>query len=316
MTSGTGTCTVKYDQAGNANYSAAPQVTESTTATAASQTITVTTHAPANAAFNAQFTVAATSSSGLTVSYSSSGSCTNTGALFTMTSGTGTCTVKYDQAGNANYSAAPQVTESTTASPAAQTITVTTHAPAAAAPGTAFTVTATATSGLPVAVTTSGGCTGSGSGSALVTMTNAGTTCTVNYNQAGNASYTAAPQVTESVASGYNVCLLYDSAQPFRAGSSATIKLRLCDAAGNNLSSGSIVLHAQVVTDSGNNIVETLSGNFSFSKGSYSFKVNTSGLPGGAYNLDFTAGAAPTVYQAPFTLQQNRARSGQISFEP
>jgi hypothetical protein len=34
-----------------------------------------------------------------------------------MTSGVGTCTVKYDQGGNVNYSAAPQVTESVTALP-------------------------------------------------------------------------------------------------------------------------------------------------------------------------------------------------------
>ena len=40
MTSGTGTCTVKYDQAGNTNYNAAPQVTETTNATTAALTIT------------------------------------------------------------------------------------------------------------------------------------------------------------------------------------------------------------------------------------------------------------------------------------
>ena len=54
MTSGTGTCSVKYDQAGDANYSAAPQVTESVTAQKASQAINVTTHAPASAVFNTQ----------------------------------------------------------------------------------------------------------------------------------------------------------------------------------------------------------------------------------------------------------------------
>ena len=32
MTSGTGTCSVRYDQAGNANYNAAPQVTETVNA--------------------------------------------------------------------------------------------------------------------------------------------------------------------------------------------------------------------------------------------------------------------------------------------
>ena len=112
MTSGTGTCTVKYNQAGNADYNAAPQVTETVNAQKANQTINVTTHAPASAAFNASFSVAATGGgSGNPVTFSTRASCTNTGATFTMTSGTGTCTVNYDQAGDANYNAAPQVTE-------------------------------------------------------------------------------------------------------------------------------------------------------------------------------------------------------------
>jgi len=49
---------------------------------------------------------------GGSVSFSSAGSCSNTGSSFTMTSGSGACTVKYDQGGSANYNAAPQVTES------------------------------------------------------------------------------------------------------------------------------------------------------------------------------------------------------------
>jgi CSLREA domain-containing protein len=95
--------------------SGAPSTTFALTNTAAGQTITVNTHAPSSAAYDSTFTVAATSSSGLTVTYSSSGACTNVGATFTMTSGTGTCTVKYDQSGNGTYSAAPQVTEFVTA---------------------------------------------------------------------------------------------------------------------------------------------------------------------------------------------------------
>jgi hypothetical protein len=75
------------------------------------QTITVTTHAPVSATNGSSFTVAATASSTLPVSYSASGVCTNTGTDFTMTSGTGTCTVLYDQAGASNYNPAPQVVE-------------------------------------------------------------------------------------------------------------------------------------------------------------------------------------------------------------
>jgi len=89
----------------------------------ANQTINVNTHVPANAAYNSSFTVASTSSFGLPVLYSSSGACTNIGAIFTMTAGTGNCTVKCDQAGDENYNAAPQVTELVTAQKAGQTIT-------------------------------------------------------------------------------------------------------------------------------------------------------------------------------------------------
>jgi len=83
-------------------------------ATMLDQTITVTTSAPAGAQAGDVFTVAANASSGLPVSYSSSGACTNAGAEFTMTGGTGTCTVMYDQAGDSNYNPAPQVTETVT----------------------------------------------------------------------------------------------------------------------------------------------------------------------------------------------------------
>ena len=81
------------------------------TITKANQTITVTTHAPAIAVNGSTFTVAATSSSGLAVTFSASGGCTNVGNAFTMTSGTISCHVQYDQAGNSNYNAAPQVVE-------------------------------------------------------------------------------------------------------------------------------------------------------------------------------------------------------------
>src|SRR5262249_56874972 len=106
---------------------------ETTTATKADQAITVTQHAPASAVFNTGFSVAATGGgSGNPVTFSSGGGCSNTGGSFTMTSGSTDCSVKYDQAGDGNYNAAPQVTETVTAQKAAQTITVTQHAPASA----------------------------------------------------------------------------------------------------------------------------------------------------------------------------------------
>ncbi|HEU5214568.1 MAG TPA: PASTA domain-containing protein, partial [Gaiellaceae bacterium] len=196
MTSGTTACQVKYDQAGNANYNAAPEVTESVTAQKANQAITVMTHAPPSAVFNSQFTVAASAPGG-TIAFSSSGGCSNTAATFTMTSGTTACQVKYDQAGNANYNAAPQVTESVTATKAAQAITVTTHAPASAVYNSQFTVAATGGgSANPVTFSSAGGCSNT---AATFTMTSGTTTCQVKYDQAGDANYNAAPEVTESV---------------------------------------------------------------------------------------------------------------------
>jgi len=200
MVSGTGTCVVQYDQAGDADYNAAPQVTNNVAAQKLDQTINVTTPAPANAAYNSSFSVDATASSGLPVSYSSGspGVCTNVGALFTMVSGTGTCVVQYDQAGNADYNPAPQVTNNVSAQKLDQTINVTTPAPANAAYNSSFSVDATASSGLPVSYSSGspGVCTNVG---ALFTMISGTGTCVVQYDQGGNANYNAAPQVTNNV---------------------------------------------------------------------------------------------------------------------
>ena len=196
MTSDTGTCQVKYNQAGDGNYNAAPQVSESVTAIKANQTITVNTHAPASAVFGALFNVAASASSSLAVSYSTSGACTNVGGLVTMTSGTGTCVVKYDQAGGGTFTPALQVTESVTASKAAQSITVDTHAPGSMPNGKSFTVAASSNSDLAVSYSVSGVCTIDGS---TVTMTSGTGTCLVKYDQTGDLNYNAADQVVETV---------------------------------------------------------------------------------------------------------------------
>jgi hypothetical protein len=163
--------------------------------TEVAQTITFTTNAPTTAAYNSNFTVAATASSGLAVVYSSSGACTNSGATYTMSSGTGTCSVIANQPGNSTYFPAPQVTQSTTASLATQTIAFAalTNQPMGTPP---FAVTATASSGLPVSFTsgTPGVCTVSGN---IVTLLKGGG-CSITANQAGNTNYAAATPVTRS----------------------------------------------------------------------------------------------------------------------
>ncbi len=92
------------------------------------QVINITTHAPTSAVYRSSFTVAASGgASGNPVTYSAAGSCTNSGATFTMTKGTGPCEVKFSQAGNDDYLPA-QVKESVTAQKAALTVTAVTDA--------------------------------------------------------------------------------------------------------------------------------------------------------------------------------------------
>ena len=143
------------------NSSSTQSVQLSGSATQVAQTIAFTTGAPASATYNTSFMVTAAASSGLPVVYSSSGSCTNSGATYTMTSGTGTCTVIADQPGNSEYSPAPQATQTISAAPASQAISFATNAPATAVYNSAFSVLASATSGLAVTYTSSGACTNS-----------------------------------------------------------------------------------------------------------------------------------------------------------
>jgi hypothetical protein len=207
MTKSTGTCSVIANQAGNSNYSAAPQVTSSVAATLAPQAITFTKNAPSSAAYNTSFTVTATGgASGNSVTFTSSGACTNSGATYKMTSGTGTCSVIANQAGNSNYSAAPPVTQPVTATLVAQTIAFTTNPPASAAYNTSFTVAATGgASGIAVTFTSSGACTNSGATYKMAAGTG---TCSVIANQAGNSNYAAAASVTKSVSATYSVATL------------------------------------------------------------------------------------------------------------
>jgi hypothetical protein len=135
MTNGTGTCTLTASQSGNTDYSAAVNVLHTVTATLANQTITFT-GAPASAAYHSSFTVAASASSGLTVTITSSGACSNSGSTVTMTASSGTCSLTASQPGNTNYKAATPVAQSTIATKATPTINWAT--PAAITYGTAL----------------------------------------------------------------------------------------------------------------------------------------------------------------------------------
>ncbi len=153
------------------------------------QTITCTTGPPSSAAYNSSFTLVCTASSGLAVAYTGAGSCSNSGATYTMTSATGTCAVNVNQPGDGSWPAAPQVQYTVNATLATNSVTFTTTAPSSAAYGSHFTV---AASGLGTGATTytsGGSCSNSG---ATYTMTSGSGTCTVTATQAADSSYASA----------------------------------------------------------------------------------------------------------------------------
>ncbi|MGC2457247.1 MAG: CARDB domain-containing protein [Gallionellaceae bacterium] len=193
-----GTCTVAADQAGDANYNPAPEVTQNFSIGLGSQTISF--DAAPSVVVGGTGTVSASGgNSGNPVTFTSTttGVCTVSGSTVTGVSA-GTCTIAADQAGSANYNAATEVTQSFSVGLNSQTISFG-SAPSVVVGGTG-TVSATATSGLPVsfASTTTGICTVSGSTVAGVSSG----TCTITADQTGNDTYSAATQVMQSFSVG------------------------------------------------------------------------------------------------------------------
>jgi hypothetical protein len=106
---GTGLCQVTASQAGDANYNPAADVVQNTTIAKAPQTITF---GPlANRSFgDPPFTVSATASSSLTVSFTGAGTCTVAGNVVTLTA-PGSCTITASQPGDLNYLPATSVSQ-------------------------------------------------------------------------------------------------------------------------------------------------------------------------------------------------------------
>ncbi|HZX90654.1 MAG TPA: hypothetical protein VFE67_08430 [Rudaea sp.] len=169
------------------------------------QTISFTSTPPAAAKFGGTYAVAATATSGRTVTFSidaaSASVCSISGSQVSFI-GVGACAINANQAGNIGYNPAPQVQQSFAVGPASQSINFTSSAPASAKFGGTYNVTATATSGLTVTFAIDGAsstvCSLAGS---QVSFIGVGT-CTINADQGGNANYNAAPQNQQSFAVG------------------------------------------------------------------------------------------------------------------
>jgi hypothetical protein len=180
----------------------------------ASQTITFTQNAPSSAAYNGQFTVGANGgASGKPVVFTSAGSCSNLGTTYTMTSGTGSCSVIASQAGNTNYSAAQPVTQTVSATLATPTVTFT-GAPVSAAYNGHFTVAATTNASTTPTITSSGACSNLGT---AITMTSGTGACSLAATWAADSNYNGATATQSTSASKIAPTVTFTGAPPSAA---------------------------------------------------------------------------------------------------
>ena len=194
---GVGTVVIAANQSGNWSYLPAPQVTNSFAVTQASQSISFSPVASLST-LATPFSLYATASSGLPVSFTSSAPSVLSISGNTATiNGWGSAIITATQGGNFGYAAARPVSQTVVVA-VPQTITPFTTIPTVTyAPKKKVTIILpTASSGQPVTVSVkSGPATISGN---IVTLTGRGTVVLV-ANQIGNSQYLPAPQVTTSL---------------------------------------------------------------------------------------------------------------------
>ena len=165
------------------------------------QTITFNPPAAQVYAPSTTFSLSASASSGLPVTFSVSPAqtCVLTGPSTVLIVGAGTCTVSADQAGSSVYAKAATVTGAVVINRAAQTITFSQPTSQIYGPGKIFNVSASASSGLPVSFSAGPSSICTMSGASTVAVQGAGS-CSVSADQAGSNNYNPAPTVTRMVA--------------------------------------------------------------------------------------------------------------------
>jgi hypothetical protein len=144
-----GSCVIAANQNGDSNYAAAPRVTQTVAVGKGAQVITFTSTPPASPVVGGSYQVTASGGvSGNPVvftvdSSSTAGTCTVNAAGLVHFTGAGSCVVDADQAGNANYAAAPRVSQQVKVGKGSQAIRFTTTPPAGPVVGGTYQVSAT-----------------------------------------------------------------------------------------------------------------------------------------------------------------------------
>jgi N-acetylneuraminic acid mutarotase len=314
-----GTYVIDANQAGNSTYSAAPQVQRTVVVSQATQTITF-----------AQPTTPVTYSAGLTIPLSATGGASGNSVIFSIdasSTGTGsisgsqvivtsagTFVIDANQAGNTNYSAAPQVQRTVVVNaPGAQAITFTQPtSPVTYSSGLQITLTATGgASGNPVVFTIDGSSTGSGSisGSTL-TVTTVGS-FTIDANQAGNSSYSAAPQVQRTVVvsqATQTINFTQPTSPVIYSGTSVAVPLSATGGASGNVvvftidasstATGSISGSMLTVTSTGNLVIDAnQAGNTDYSAAAQVQRTVVVNTPN-SQTIVFTQPTTPVTYSS------------------
>jgi hypothetical protein len=224
LTGGTDTITATYS--GDSNHSGgSATLGGGQVVNQASQSITVTTPAPATAINHSSFTIVAAATSGLPITFTGSGACTNSGATYTMNASGKTCTETMAQPGNGNYLAATTVIEQTAETATIQPTVSFTGAPASAVYQSTFTVTASSTNDPSIpAITSNGSCslsniTASGTTvTATVTMTSGNGTCTLKAAWPLNSVYAAASVTQKTTAEKITSVITWPTPAPITYG--------------------------------------------------------------------------------------------------
>jgi uncharacterized repeat protein (TIGR03803 family) len=191
-----GTVTVTASQGGDPTYAAAPDVQQSLTIGKGNQTISFGPLATV-ANIDPPFTLSATSSVGLPITFSSSntGLATVSGNTVTLVGGAGSVTITASQTGNADYNAAAPVQQTLTIiSKSSQTITFGTLSVKSMGDAP-FSLSASSTSGLPITYTSSNTAVATVSG-VVVTIVGAGST-DITASQTGNTAFLPATPVVQ-----------------------------------------------------------------------------------------------------------------------
>ncbi|MGA2962343.1 MAG: Ig-like domain repeat protein [Candidatus Korobacteraceae bacterium] len=236
LSGGSYTLTANFTPANTTIYAAATAQV-GYTVNPASQSITFT-GAPSTAIYNSTFMVSATASSGLSVTITPSGACALSATTVTMTSGTGVCALTASQAGNSNYSSAPQVTQSVTAQKANSATSITSTSSNPAVVGQSVQVgfqvagSGSPTGTVTVSASTGESCAGSAStSSCLLTFSTSGTrTLTASYGGDSNFKPASSGAVNQTVSD--FVISVSPASQTITPGQSAVYALTVASVSG------------------------------------------------------------------------------------